>query len=212
MSWGGNSLLLMQVLSKLTPLYDGLSAVTLFQYPTIATLATYLNSDQESVAVQQGKRRGELRRKATGNQDVAIIGMSCRFPGANNIEQFWHNLSQGVESISWFEDQEILNSGVDVELLNHPDYVKASPILEDVEGFDADFWGYSPKEAQLLDPQQRLFMECAWESLEDAGYDPFDYSGEISLYGGAATNTYLLNNIYPNRQEIDRKDDLQVIN
>ncbi|MDJ0591875.1 MAG: SDR family NAD(P)-dependent oxidoreductase [Pleurocapsa sp. MO_226.B13] len=206
---GGNSLLLMQVLSKLTPEYD-LSAVTLFQYPTISALANYLRSDEESIAVQQGKRRGELRR--TGNKDVAIIGMSCRFPGADNLEEFWDNLCNGVESISWFSDEEVINSGVDAELINNPNYIKASPILDNIEDFDADFWGYSPKEAQLLDPQQRLFLECAWEGLEDAGYDPFTYSGDISLYGGAATNTYLLNNIYPNRHSIDNRDRLQVIN
>ena len=206
---GGNSLLLMQVLSKLTPEYN-LSATALFQYPTISALANYLNSDRDSKALQQGKRRGELRK--TGNKDVAIIGMSCRFPGANNISEFWDNLCNGVESISFFEDAEILASGVDLELLQDPNYVKASPILKDIEGFDADFWGYSPKEAQLLDPQQRLFLECAWESLEDAGYDPFDYPGDISLYGGAATNTYLLNNIYPNRHTIDNRDRLEVIN
>ncbi|MEO0013882.1 MAG: hypothetical protein RLZZ535_2271, partial [Cyanobacteriota bacterium] len=211
---GGNSLLLMQVLSQLTSEYD-LSAVLLFQYPTITALADYLHSDkhsvQESLAVQQGKRRG-LRRQATGNQDIAIIGMSCRFPGANNINEFWNNLCDGVESISFFTDGEIINSGVNPELVNNPNYVKASPILSDIESFDADFWGYSPKEAQLLDPQQRLFLECAWESLEDAGYDPFNYQGDISLYGGAATNTYLLNNIYPHRHQIDRQDDLQVMN
>ncbi len=206
---GGNSLLLMQVLSKLTPEYN-LSAVTLFQYPTISALVNYLRSDEESIAVQQGKRRGELRR--TSNQDVAIIGMSCRFPGANNLEEFWDNLCNGVESISWFSDEEVINSGVAAELVNNPNYIKASPILDNIEDFDADFWGYSPKEAQLLDPQQRLFLECAWEGLEDAGYDPFTYQGDISLYGGAATNTYLLNNIYPNRHSIDDRDRLQVIN
>ena len=206
---GGNSLLLMQVLSKLAPEYN-ISATTLFQYPTISTLASYLTKDRDSNAVQQGKRRGELRK--TGNKDVAIIGMSCRFPGANNIGEFWDNLSNGVESISFFEDAEILASGVEEELLRDPNYVKASPILKDIEGFDADFWGYSPKEAQLLDPQQRLFLEGAWECLEDAGYDPFNYQGDISLYGGAATNTYLLNNIYPNRHTIDDRDRLGVIN
>ena len=206
---GGNSLLLMQVLSKLTLEYN-LSATALFQYPTISALANYLNSDRDSKALQQGKRRGELRK--TGNKDVAIIGMSCRFPGANNVEEFWNNLCNGVESISFFEDAEILASGVESELLKDPNYVKASPILKDIEGFDADFWGYSPKEAQLLDPQQRLFLESAWESLEDAGYDPFNYQGDISLYGGAATNTYLLNNIYPNRHTIDNRDRLGIIN
>ena len=208
---GGNSLLLMEVLSQLTPEYD-LSAVLLFQYPTIAALADYLQSDRESIAVQQGKRRGELRRKATDNKAIAIIGMSCRFPGANNLDEFWSNLCNGVESISFFSDREIIDSGVDPALVNNPNYVKASPILDDIEGFDADFWGYSPKEAQLLDPQQRLFMECAWASLEDAGYDPLSYQGDISLYGGAATNTYLLNNIYPHRHQIDPQDDLQVMN
>ncbi|MEM8828553.1 MAG: beta-ketoacyl synthase N-terminal-like domain-containing protein, partial [Cyanobacteria bacterium P01_G01_bin.19] len=207
---GGNSLLLMEVASKLSAY--GISATNLFQYPTISTLAEYIqNGDRESIAAQQGKRRGELRRQA-GNKDVAIIGMSCRFPGANNLEEFWQNLCNGVESISFFSDAEIINSGVDRELINHPDYVKASPILEDIEGFDADFWGFTPKEAQLLDPQQRLFLECAWESLEDAGYDSFTYSGDISLYGGAATNTYLLNNIYPNRDRLDEQNSLQVLN
>ena len=208
---GGNSLLLMQVLGKLTPDYN-LSAVTLFQYPTITDLASYLNSDGESLAVQQGKRRGELRRQAIGNKNIAVIGMSCRFPGANNITEFWSNLCNGVESITWFSDREIVASGVDPALVDDPNYVKASPILDKIEEFDAEFWGYSPKEAQLLDPQQRLFMECAWESLEDAGYDPLTYTGEISLYGGAATNTYLLNNIYPNRHNIDNRDSLQVLN
>lgn len=206
---GGNSLLLMQVLSKLTPTYQ-LSAVDLFQYPTIATLANYLSNEGQAIALQQGKRRGELRRSR--NKDVAVIGLACRFPGANNLEEFWQNLCHGVESISWFGDEEITNSGVEAELVSNPNYVKASPILEDIEGFDADFWGFTPKEAQLLDPQQRLFLECAWESLEDAGYDPFTYQGAISLYGGAATNTYLLNNIYPNRHNIDDRDNLQTIN
>lgn len=207
---GGNSLLLMEVLGRLTE-YN-LSATDLFQYPTISTLADYLDSDRQSVAVRQGKLRGEARRKAVANRDIAIIGMSCRFPGANNLEEFWHNLCHGIESISFFENGEMLAAGVDAELLQNPHYVKASPILDDIEGFDADFWGYSPKEARLLDPQQRLFMECAWWCLEDAGYDPLTYQGEIDLYGGAATNTYLLNNIYPHRHEIDRQNDLQVVN
>ena len=209
---GGNSLLLMEMLSKLQQEFPDLSAVTLFQYPTIAALADYLNSDRKSNGVQQGVKRGRLRRKANPNRDIAIIGMACRFPGANNIEEFWYNLCNGVESISFFDDGEILASGVDPELLTNPDYVKASPIIDNIENFDAEFWGYSPKEAQLLDPQQRLFLECAWESLEDAGYNPLQYQGNIALYGGAATNTYLLNHIYPQRHSLDERDSLQTMN
>ena len=209
---GGNSLLLMEVLGKLQQEFPNLSAVTLFQYPTVAALAHYLNSDKESNDIQQGVKRGRLRRKANPNRDIAMIGMACRFPGANNLEEFWHNLCNGVESISFFDDAEILSSGVDPELLANTNYVKASPIINNIENFDAEFWGYNPKEAQLLDPQQRLFLECAWESLEDAGYNPLQYQGDIALYGGAATNTYLLNHIYPHRHSLDERDSLQTIN
>ena len=210
---GGNSLLLLEVFSLLTGEFPQLGVTNLFQYPTIAALAKYLNNcGGDSVAVQQGQYRGELRRKAIKNRDIAIIGMSCRFPGASNIEQFWANLCAGVESISFFGDEEAIANGVPRDLVNHPDYVKASPILEQIEEFDAEFWGYSVKEAKLLDPQQRLFLECAWESLEDAGYNPLEYAGSIGLYGGAAANTYLLNHIYPQRQQLDQSDPLQVMN
>lgn len=210
---GGNSLLLMQILNEIaTELTTQVSVTDLFQYPTIKALATYLNSNQQSLAVQQGRERGELRRKKIGDQAVAIVGMSCRFPGADNLDQFWSNLSNGVESISFFNDQELAAAGVTPDLIDHPNYVNASPILDRIEDFDAEFWGYSPKEARLLDPQQRLFLECAWESLEDAGCNPFNYDGDISLYGGAANNTYLLNHIYPNRHLLDEQDPLQVVN
>ncbi len=203
---GGTSLLLMQVLQRLqTEVEASLTAVTLFQYPTIATLANYLHQQPQRLELPQ-------RPQAIGNVEIAVIGMACRFPGANSIEQFWQNLCAGVESISFFSDAEILDSGVDASLLRHPDYVKASPILDcDIAAFDAEFFGFSPKEASLLDPQQRLLLECAWEGLEDAGYDPLSYTGAIGLYAGASTNTYLLNNVYPNRHQLDEQDSMQVL-
>ena len=210
---GGNSLLLMQILNEIaTKLATQVSVTDLFQYPTIKALATYLNSNQQSLAVQQGRERGELRRKQIGDRAVAIVGMSCRFPGAENLDQFWSNLSNGVESISFFNKQELATEGVEPDLIDNPNYVNASPILDRIEDFDAEFWGYSPKEARILDPQQRLFLECAWESLEDAGYNPFNYDGDISIYGGAANNTYLLNHVYPSRHLLDEQDSLQVVN
>ncbi|MGB7412681.1 MAG: type I polyketide synthase [Thermosynechococcaceae cyanobacterium] len=96
--------------------------------------------------------------------------------------------------------------------MQQPAYVKASPILGEIETFDADFFGYTPKEAELIDPQQRLLLECAWESLEDAGYNPWSYDGSIGLYAGASMNTYLLNNVYPNRHRLDTHDPMQVLN
>src|ERR1700750_1509690 len=100
------------------------------------------------------------------NADIAIIGMSCRFPGAATIEEFWRNLCGGVESITFFSDQELLAAGVDPSLVANPDYGKAAPILRDVEMFDASFFGYSPNDAALLDPQHRLFLEVCWETFE----------------------------------------------
>jgi phthiocerol/phenolphthiocerol synthesis type-I polyketide synthase E len=126
------------------------------------------------------------------NPDIAIIGMAGRFPGAANVDEFWENLRSGVESISFFSDEELIDAGVNPAVLSDPNYVKAAPILEDPEWFDASFFGYSPREAQFLDPQHRLFLECAWEAIEHAGYDAEAYPGAIGVYAGSAMNTYLL--------------------
>ena len=206
---GGTSLKLMQVLSQLQNELDPtLNALTLFQNPTIATLSTYLHKAEKNntpITIRE-------RSTSTATSPIAIIGMAGRFPGANNLEQFWQNLKDGKESITFFTDEELLESGVDPKLLQNPNYVKASPILEDVDHFDADFFGYSPKEAKLMDPQQRLLLECAWESLENAGYDPFTYPGSIGLYAGATLNTYLLNHVYPNRHKLDPNESLNTFN
>jgi len=105
-------------------------------------------------------------------EDIAIIGMSGRFPGAKNIDEFWQNLKKGVESITFFSDQELIDSGIKPSVLTDTRYVKAKGILDNVAGFDAAFFGLSPKEAEITGPQQRLFLECAWEALENAAYDP----------------------------------------
>src|SRR6188472_1206928 len=103
---------------------------------------------------------------------VAIIGMACRFPGAPDPDCFWENLSAGRESIAVFSDDELRHAGVDPGLLTDPAYVKAGAVLAGIECFDAPFFGFSPREAEALDVQQRLFLECAWEALEQAGVNP----------------------------------------
>ncbi|NQE34731.1 type I polyketide synthase [Microcoleus asticus] len=130
--------------------------------------------------------------------DIAIIAMSGRFPGAKNIDTFWENLRLGVESISWFSDEELLMNGVPPELLQNPNYVRASAVLDDIEFFDANFFGFNPKDAEILDPQQRLFLECAWGALEQAGYHPQTYAGSIGVYAGLRASDYLLKNLYLN--------------
>ena len=124
---------------------------------------------------------------------IAVIGMSGRFPGARNLREFWQNLHDGVESISWFSEEELLEAGVNPQLLARPGYVKAKGIIEDADLFDASFFGFNPAEASVLDPQQRLFMECAWETLEDAGYDPDAYEGLIGMFAGASVSNYIVN-------------------
>jgi phthiocerol/phenolphthiocerol synthesis type-I polyketide synthase E len=143
-------------------------------------------------------------------EGIAIIGMSGQFPGAHTIEEFWHNLCDGVESITRLTDEEVIAANPDPALARLPNLVKAAPLLDDIEGFDAGFFGYTPKEAEIMDPQQRLFLECSWAALEDAGYDPDTYNGWISVYAGVATNGYLLNNILPNQHHLDPVITLQL--
>ena len=137
----------------------------------------------------------------SGSQ-IAIIGMAGRFPGAPNIEAFWQNLRNGVESVTFFTDEQLLASGVSRKALTNKNYVKARPILEGVELFDAAFFGFNPREAQGMDPQHRLFLECVWEAIESAGYDTESYKGAISLFAGSSMSSYLINNLYANPEAL----------
>ncbi|MCP4370687.1 MAG: acyltransferase domain-containing protein [Deltaproteobacteria bacterium] len=132
------------------------------------------------------------------DSDIAVIGMACRAPGAATLEEFWHNIRDGIESISFFSDEELLAVGIEPSLLNNSDYVKAGGVLSGTEFFDADFFNFSPKEAELTDPQHRIFLECAWESLEHAGYARENNDHVIGIYAGLAMGTYLLSNLLPN--------------
>jgi acyl transferase domain-containing protein/acyl carrier protein len=126
-------------------------------------------------------------------ESIAIVGMAGRFPGAGSVAQLWQNLCQGVESISFLTDEELVASGVEPAVFNHPNYVKAKPVLDRMEMFDASFFGYTPREAELMDPQHRVFIESAWAALEDAGYDADRYDGKIGVFAGASLSTYLIN-------------------
>src|SRR5437764_13019969 len=121
---------------------------------------------------------------------VAMIGIAVRFPGAASLERFWENLRAGVESVSFFSDEELLAAGVDPELLRDPAYVRARAVLDGVEDFDADFFGFTPREAEVMDPQPRILLECAWEALEDAGYDPERAGGRTAIYAGSGASSY----------------------
>jgi polyketide synthase PksJ len=135
---------------------------------------------------------------------IAIIGMHVRVPGAEGLEAFWQNLEQGKHSIHYFSDEELRKAGIEEHLIHHPDYVKASARLEDLELFDASFFDMTPREVEILDPQHRILLEGVWRALEHAGIDPYRYPDRIGLYAGVGFNGYLIHNILPNPSVIEQ--------
>ena len=129
--------------------------------------------------------------------EIAVIGMAGRFPGATSIGEYWSNLVAGKETLSALDDDHLREQGVEESVLYDSNYVKVGGLLSDSDHFDAGFFEFSPREAEILDPQQRLFLECAWEALETAGYDSNRYPHPIGVFGGAGMNGYLLN-LYSN--------------
>ncbi len=130
---------------------------------------------------------------------VAIVGMAGRFPGARDVDQLWANLRAGVDSISRFSPEEMLAAGADPARIARPGYVPARGVLSDADRFDAAFFGVAPREAELMDPQIRVFLECAWEALECAGHDPESFEGPIGVYAGATASSYYLHNLLHHR-------------
>ncbi|HLM54813.1 MAG TPA: SDR family oxidoreductase [Pyrinomonadaceae bacterium] len=142
--------------------------------------------------------------------EVAVIGMAGRFPGAKDLEQFWRNLKNGVESVTFFTPEELRSEGAGTEELADPNYVPAKAVLEDVELFDASYFDYNPREAEMLDPQHRVLLECAVEAFEDAGYDPERFPGRVSVYAGVSAGSYLTANLASRADLIERVGAYQV--
>ena len=134
---------------------------------------------------------------------IAVVGMSVRFPGARNVEEYWRNLREGVESIRFFTEEELRAEGVADELLQRDEYVRARAVVDEVEYFDANFFGITAREAEIMDPQHRLFLECSWKALENAGYNSETFDGRIGLYAGVGVNSYFYSNISNNRALIE---------
>ncbi|MGO9939562.1 MAG: type I polyketide synthase, partial [Terracidiphilus sp.] len=134
---------------------------------------------------------------------LAIVGMAGRFPGAPTIVDFWRNLRDGVESVRPVSDAELLAAGATLEELADPAYVKSASRLDDVPMFDASFFGLSPRDASIMDPQHRHFLECAWEALEDAGHPPHGFDGTVGIFAGSGMNTYLIHNLLANRRLLE---------
>ncbi|MGV9878595.1 type I polyketide synthase [Streptomyces sp. NPDC003006] len=139
--------------------------------------------------------------------DIAIVGLACRFPGADTPDKFWRVLSEGRETLTYFSDEQLRAAGVSERLLTDERYVKAGQIVEDADKFDAGLFGITQDEAELIDPQQRQFLECALQALEHSGYDPHRDDQQIGVYAGVGMNTYLLHNLgerYRTASSVDR--------
>jgi acyl transferase domain-containing protein len=143
--------------------------------------------------------------------EIAVIGMACRLPGADDVEAYWQNLRNGVESVTFFTDAELLAAGIDLRELRAPNYVRANAVLADFDKFDAAFFGFGSQEVELTDPQHRLFLECAHTALEHAGVCPAEYPGAIGVFAGAGMNGYLLKNLYPNREHLPTVNEFQIM-
>lgn len=214
---GGDSILLVRLHNRLHEVFNKDIPITaMFKYPTIKSLAQYLARDDGEEKTfdfrnirDRVKKRKEILK--TPN-DVAIVGMAGRFPGAKNIDEFWRNLCNGTESVTNFTDEEIEASGEETALLKNPNYVKAGAILDNIEMFDARFFGISPREAAYMDPQHRLFLECAWEAFENAGYVPEKHEGRVGVYAGAFMNSYLLNNLSTDYQFMQNDEQVVIYN
>jgi amino acid adenylation domain-containing protein len=202
---GGNSLLAQKLVSTLKERKIHLPVTKLYSTPTVAGIAAFLDGRSMKLRTTKKQRSGS----DSENSDVAVVGMSGRFPGADNVATFWENLKNGKEGISFFSAEE-LDPAVPASLRNNPDYVKARGVINAPESFDAVFFGINYKLAELMDPQQRIFLEVAWEALESSGHVPGKYEGTIGVFAGCRFNTYYSNNVRSNKERIENVGSFQV--
>ncbi|MES2825119.1 MAG: amino acid adenylation domain-containing protein [Pseudomonadota bacterium] len=185
---GGSSLLAVKLRNSIVKAVGKpLSISNIFTYPTIASQAEFLSQGEQEIVSSTDTFSGVF--------DIAVIGMAGRFPGASNVDEYWQNIRAGKEIIKQFSDDELLEAGVSQHLLQQKNYVKCGVVLEGLELFDADFFDFTPREAQVLDPQQRLLFECTQEVLEDGGYANTDKPQKIGTFISVADSRYLWENI-----------------
>jgi amino acid adenylation domain-containing protein len=207
---GGNSLLSIQCVAQLEGHGLKLPIVKLYQHPTIKACAAYLDGDAATTSPATMAHARFKARQASPRPDIAIIGMSGRFPGAENVEQLWQNLLAKKNSISkWSVDE--IDPSIPEHLRNDSDYVAARGVITDADKFDAAFFGVNPRVAALMDPQQRVFLETAWAALEDAAYDPAQFAGLIGVYAGMGNNTYFTRNVIGHPELIEQVGDFAVM-
>jgi len=204
---GGNSLLALKSVAALKHQFAYEVPITkLYQFPTVSGIAKLISGANKTAAVSVKEKKAKDK---GANRDIAIIGMAGRFPGANTLEEYWALLTEGREAISFFSDAE-LDPSIPSSIKNDPAYVKARGLMDKANEFDAAFFGFNPRSAELMDPQQRIFLELAWEVLEGSGYLPQKYSGLVGVFAGCGYNTYYTNNVLAHRDIIEKTGEFNV--
>ena len=198
MDAGGTSLEALKLAKELEQAFGlELSATFVFEYPTIAQQAHFFTSIPNS-----SKAGSEQTQPETKHCEFAIVGIACRFPGADNLEEFWANLLAGKETVRFFSDAE-LSPEIPTEQKSNPAYVKAKGIVDGFDQFDAAFFGISPLEARVMDPQQRLLLELSWHALEDAGIPPGDHSYRTGVFAGMNWARYYQQYVLPDKELVE---------
>lgn len=197
---GGTSILTQKVATRISnQLKVDLTATKIYQNPTIFAISEYLDSEKNILL--ESPDYGILTKENPSNA-VAIIGMSGRFPGADNIDELWEVLRNGKETISHFTPEE-LDGSIPASVRNDSNYIPSRGVLQSCKTFDASFFGINPKMAEAMDPQHRVFLEIAWEALEQSGYIPYHFSGSVGVYAGTGVNSYYLNNVLKNNDLVE---------
>lgn len=189
---GATSVQLVQIEGRLRDeLNLHVTTADVLAHPSIRMLAQFVSTGQVASETSESSAAMPQPVERSAERRVAVVGMSARFPGAPDVDRYWSNVRDGVESIARFTDDELIAAGVDPRRLADPRYVKAAPMLAEHDCFDAEFFGISDEEAALLDPQHRLFLQCAWHVLEHAGYDPDRVAGRVGVFVSVGFNTYV---------------------
>ncbi len=204
---GGNSLLAARAVTALNGTAANLAVTDIFRAPTAAGLAAIIARSAGHTV--EPSRLGVAKQAGEGDP-IAIIAMAGRFPGAKDVESFWRNLCDGVESITRFAPEQ-LDPSIPAALRNDPAYVAARGVIEGVENFDAAFFGISPREAELMDPQQRIFLELCWECLERGGHVPDAQKAPVGIFAGMYNGTYFRNHVQAHPELIAKLGEFQVM-
>jgi len=193
---GGTSFDILRITSKIYEKYQkDIPVISIFQYPTVHTFVEYMNrTDTEGKEHIDKGEEGKQINEEEEDFDIAVIGASGKFPGCNNLSEFWENLKNGVESIAFFSKEELEEEHqISNPKVESPNYIKARGVVKEVDYFDAGFFNFTPGEAQIMDPQLRIMHELSWEAMENAGYVSSSYDGMIGIYAGNAANHYWVN-------------------